>query len=51
MIVLLVIAVILQFIADLLALRKRRQWEDNQNSYQVYHHNGHLAEWTNHKAF
>jgi hypothetical protein len=51
MIVLLVIAVILQFIADLLALRKRRQWEDNKNSYQVYHHNGHLAEWTNHKAF
>lgn len=51
MIILLVVAIIIQFVADLLAVRKRRQWEDNKNSYKVYHHNGHLAEWTNHKAF
>jgi hypothetical protein len=50
MIVLLVIAIIIQLIADLLSVGKRRNWEENKLSYKVYHHNGKMAEWVNVKA-
>jgi magnesium-transporting ATPase (P-type) len=50
LIVLVVVAVIIQLIADCLAVRKRRGWEENRMSYKVYHHNGKMAEWVNVKA-
>ncbi len=50
MIVFLVLAVIIQIIADWLSFRKRSIWEDNSSIHRVYHHNGEVAEWVNTKA-
>ena len=50
MIVLLVLAIIIQVIADWLAIRKRRMWHDEQHTFRLYHHNGHVAEWVNTKT-
>ena len=50
MIVFLVLAVVIQIIADWLSFRKRSHWEDNDSIHRVYHHNGAVAEWVNTKA-
>lgn len=50
MIVLLVLAVTVQILADWLSFRKRRHWQENTTAYRLYHHNGHLAEWVNTRA-
>ena len=47
LIVILVLAIILQTVADWLGFRKRRQWNENNENYKVYHHNGQMAEWVN----
>lgn len=43
MIVLLALAVLIQLLADFTTVRKRRDWEENELGYHVYHHNGHMA--------
>jgi magnesium-transporting ATPase (P-type) len=50
MVVLLILATVIQMISDWLSFRKRRSWQDDQSTYKVYHHNGHVAEWVNTKA-
>jgi hypothetical protein len=50
LIVLVVVAIALQLLADWLSVRKRRIWDENRSSYKVYHHNGRMAEWVNIKA-
>lgn len=45
LIVLLLLAMGVQILADWLGFRKRRQWKDPEEKYRLYHHNGHLAEW------
>jgi len=49
-IILIIIAVIIQVISDFIILKKRRDWQENTNLYQVYHHNGQMAEWVNFHA-
>lgn len=49
-ILILIIAIVLQLVADIFAVRKRRNWSENTNFYKVYHHNGRNAEWVNIKA-
>lgn len=50
MIIMVILAIIIQIISEIISLRKRRSWEENRNSYRVYHHNGHMAEWANVRA-
>jgi len=50
LIVLLILAMIVQVVADWLTFRKRRQWKEPEHAYRLYHHNGHLAEWVNTQA-
>lgn len=47
---LLLAAIVIDFIMSLLAVRKRRQFNDSETSYKVYYHNGHTAEWVMTKA-